>query len=516
MVIKEINRGGALILLISAAIISYLITVPGQFPYLGIALSLGLLSTLVYFFKNQKTKFATTLYIFSLLFSFFIFFRANGFLVFLNICAVLLSGSLMALSGRKDDEFGVFNFLLSPLNLFSHALKTKSTYVVDFTLPVNKLQKNQGKIGEVVKSLGLSLVILIIIVPLLASANPFFNNLVNNTLAFLDLTNLLKGIDAITVIRLIFFLVLAFLIPHIVTYANEPGNKFLKLGNVISSFSLLLPKIIVSLIIFIFFITQAQLYFASNETLETLGYTHSQYAREVFGQLSIVSLVILTIIYNDKNRKKASKLLTYILILEGIFLSLVALKSVYDYSFMWGFTYKRLWGFTGVFWSLAMFVYFSYVYSKKLSDSVFIKGAIVISAITLIVVNIVNFDFLIYHYRKSATGSGIDYAYLARLSPDAEAYNLIIDQIDNGQIKAEGYSAIFKIRRLQEKYRNIGYRVINWSEYQQYQKIKDVDTEYYYRLLESQILPPPPIVIQEAATSEIQVQPLEPSLNRVE
>ncbi|MBI2029485.1 DUF4173 domain-containing protein [Candidatus Gottesmanbacteria bacterium] len=513
MVIKEINRGGAFLFLLCAAIISYLIIVPGYFPSLGVSISLGLLSTLVYFFKNQKTKFTAILYIFTLIFSFFIFYRANGFLTFLNTMAVIFLGSLMALSNKNDHKFGFFNFVLSPLNLFFNSLKTTSNYVLDFSLPFKKMRNNQDKLGEIVKSLVLSLVILVIIIPLLASANPFFNNLVNNFLDFFDLTNFFNNLDAIVVLRIIFFLILAILIPRMVTFSNETNDKFLVIGNAISSFNLLLPKILVSITLCIFFITQAQLYFASNETLQTLGYSHSQYAREVFGQLTVVCLIILVVIYNDKNYKKLSKTLTYLLILEGIFLSLIAFKSVFDYSQAWGFTHKRLWGFTGVFWSLAMFSYFSYVYSKKLSDSVFIKGAVIISSITLLAVNIVNFDFLIYHYRKSATGSGIDYAYLARLSPDSEAYNLIIDQIDKGQIKGEGYSAIFKIRRLQEKYKNVDYRIINWSEYKQYQKVKDVDTEHYYRLLESQFLPPPPpIIINEEIkpTIYIQTQPLIP------
>lgn len=106
-----------------------------------------------------------------------------------------------------------------------------------------------------------------------------------------------------------------------------------------------------------------------------------------------------------------------------MFLTFIALKSVYDYSYNWGFTYKRLWGYTGVFWILGVFAFFVYKYFKDLQDTYFVKGVILFSSLVLIGVNIANFDSLIFHYRKSVTHSGIDYLYLSGLSSDAESYD---------------------------------------------------------------------------------------------
>lgn len=231
------------------------------------------------------------------------------------------------------------------------------------------------------------------------------------------------------------------------------------------------------------------IYFATDEILQALGYTHSQYAREVFAQLSVVALVILGLVYNDKSKKQWSKILTYILALEGIFLTFIALKSVYDYSSNWGFTYKRLWGYTGVFWILGVFTFFLYEYLKDLQDTYFVKGVIIFSSLVLIGVNIANFDYLIFHYRKSVTHRGIDYRYLSGLSSDAESYAehlQILENKMNGIDKQsnENYSIVpaawrvlRSIDRLQRKYKHLDLRILNLGEYFQYQQIKSVDTQ---------------------------------------
>lgn len=100
----------------------------------------------------------------------------------------------------------------------------------------------------------------------------------------------------------------------------------------------------------------------------------------------------------------------------------MALKSVNDYSNQWGFTEKRLWGYTGVFWMLFVLTSYSYTYFKQLQDILFVKVVIAITVLTLLAINIANFDYLTYHYRKSTTGQGVDHGYLAYLSADAYSY----------------------------------------------------------------------------------------------
>jgi hypothetical protein len=500
---KSIAKGNIYLLLVAlSGIFSYLIIIANAFPYLGIAISLATLSTIVYFLKKEKTTYHQTLYALTLLLSFCIMYRANGFLTFLNITAVIFLGSLMSLPQIEFTQLGFLHFAFSPLNLFFRALVTKSEYYFNpNTLKNNSLQIKKDTAGEIIKSVLISLVILILIVPLLASANPLFNKLVTDFVRFFNLKKVIEYLllsqdYVLWLARLLVFFILIVFIPRLLTLTNLTTHLHHKLQSTVTKIHLLLPKTVVALILLLFFITQAQLYFASPQTLQLLGYTNSRYANEVFAQLTIVTIIIIALMYNDKNRSHWAKILTYILILEGFFLASIALKSVYDYSAQWGLTYKRLWGYAGVIWITAVLSFFAYKYYKNHSDTRFVKFVILFSALLLIGINCINFDYLIYHYGKSTTQQGTDYFYLASLSPDSRSYKEQIEILaekalqDSNENETNTYTEtqalqrlLYKISDLQYKYKNLDLRAFNLSEYIQYQEIKDINTEKYYNLI---------------------------------
>lgn len=501
--INSLDKGSLWVLLaVVSAFVSYLVIAPPFFPSFGIALSLGLLSTIVMMFKEHKTRFDRVLYSFTIILSFFILFRSNGFITFLNILAILFLGSLLVLSRKEETRYGFLEFFLSPLTLFIKTFTTKSIYALHIdSLWKQHVHVSQEGISEVVKSLVVSGIILAIIIPLLASANPIFGQLVGDIFGIFNIRTLIEWMfnadRIVLVIRSLFFLLLVFFIPRMLTYLNKPMLGFSNTPNTVQAISLLLPKIIVSAVLLVFFITQAQLYFASKDTLLALGYTHSDYAREVFGQLTVVALVILAIIYNDKDKKTLSRYLTYMLVLEGFFLAGIALKSVYDYSVTWGYTHKRLWGYTGVFWITGVFGLFLYTYLGGLKNNFFVRRVILFSALTLAIVNMANFDALIFHYRKSVTHEGMDYLYLSKLSPDSQSYKDQLDltkkiivtgdksTIEHMKARHAREVTIYKIQDLQRKYETLDIRHFNISEYAQYLQIKSVDTKALLEELES-------------------------------
>ena len=101
---------------------------------------------------------------------------------------------------------------------------------------------------------------------------------------------------------------------------------------------------------------------------------------------------------------------------------------------------------------------------------------------------------MIYHYRKSVTHRGVDYLYLSRLSSDSGSYGeqfQILEQsvIDKDKYYPDYYNYSFpgqnllrRIKKLQDKYKNLDLRTFNLSEYLQYQEIKSIDTEKYMSL----------------------------------
>ncbi len=490
----------SILLLGYSALASLLVIVFYSFAYSGVALSLAALASLIYIFKSERSKFSSILYLLILILSFFIFSRTNEFLIFLNIIFMFFLGSVMAMPREfTRNSFGFLHLLITPIFLFFRSIYTKSEYDVDLRQFLEKEAKPKSeKIIELIISVAVSIVLLAIIVPLLASANPVFNKLLTNFPGIIYLREFFKWFFSdnisIWIFRLIFFGFLAFIVPRLLTFIQK-GQEINSLKfNSLKFINLSLPKALSSIVLFIFFLTQLQFYLSTSETLLAMGITHSQYTREVFAQLLVVALIILGLVYNAKERSKISKALTVILVFEGIFLSFIALKSVYDYSFYWGFTHKRLWGFTAAFWIMGVFSFFIFKYLKDITNSFFVKSVIIFSGFVLIAVNILNFDFLIYHYRKSVTHRGVDYLYLSRLSSDSGSYGeqfQILEQsvIDKDKYYPDYYNYSFpgqnllrRIKKLQDKYKNLDLRTFNLSEYLQYQEIKSIDTEKYMSL----------------------------------
>jgi hypothetical protein len=169
----------------------------------------------------------------------------------------------------------------------------------------------------------------------------------------------------------------------------------------------------------------------------------------------------------------------------------MAYKSVYEYSYMWGFTYKRLYGFAVATWILGIFLIYLYTYLKKIEKGIFLISSLAYTGVILILINIINFDYMIYHYRKASTGQGVDLEYLSRLSPDSLSYKDQLSEItkndpevptnfEKEKASSNGlWVLLYKIDRLQEKYKDLDSRGFNLLEYLQNREIKDIDTNEY-------------------------------------
>lgn len=483
-------------LLLVSALLSYLLIIPNYFPYLGIGLFFTTLSSFVLILKKNKSVYLWFLYGLLLLFSTLIFYRSNPFLIFLNTIAVFYLGSFLVLTDKKNQQN--YNFIILPLTIFFQSLREKNKFKYPIT---NIAQSNLKKLSNRIISTTITVLIMLIIIPLLAYSNPFFNQLVTNFINILHLPKLidffLKESFFIHLARTLLFFSFALFIPRLLTYSTS----FFKQPSIahfsLPTNSLLMSKIVTSFILVIFFITQAQLYFASAEILKISGYSQSQSAREIFAQLSIVSLISFGLIYFDRLKNKWSKSSTYLLIAEAIFLNFIALKSVYDYSFNWGLTHKRLYGFSVVVWIFGLFMLLLYQYLRDLNNFKFIKNLLLWSCFIVLAVNILNFDYLIYHYAKTTTREGIDHRYLSRLSTDAHSYSEHLQQLmiaitasektELKQIQA-AWTLINKIEKLKTKYNNLDIRAINFSEYFEYLRVRNLDLETYKKTLNSKQL----------------------------
>ncbi len=482
--------------LIISVVAPLLIITKSGFAYLGIAVSIAALASMIYFVKSYKSRYITALYISILLLSLFIVLRTNPILIFLNIAASVFLGSILAV---KYKIFTFLNSILLPIQLLFETMKQKPNYEVTSGSKISSRIKQLITSFDHLLSIAITIVLLLIIIPILASANPFFDTLIENVISSLRISRVLDYLlgDNIPlhIARFIFLLILFALLPRLYSLVNN-NESVSEISFPFSKLRLLLPKITVAFVIAVFFFTQIQLYTASSELLQQMGYTNSQLTREVFGQLAVVSVIIFFLVYNDEARKKRDRILSYLLLIEGLFLSGMAFKSVFDYSSLFGFTLKRLYGFAAVLWITAVYISFAYVYFKNLEKSMFVRGVILWTATLLIGINIANFDYLIAHVRPAHVGNGPDYQYIAfNTSTDAHAYEMIVDNLykkNKHTLSEYNYPLtfiIYRIKYLQEKYEGgFDIRTFNVSEYQEYLRIKDINVYEIEDELQKQLL----------------------------
>jgi len=449
------------------------VTFTGHFPYLGVGIVLILLNLLVFFTKGNRTKLDTLLVTLGLILSSFVFLRSAEFITFINILAVFILGAILALPTKLQQNLGFIDIFMAPVMAVYESLSRNNPYKPG---KLNYKNKARGRFYEIAFSILVSVILILLIVPLLASVNPIFKSLVEDLIPNLTWFEEIRFGEWL--IRIIFSILFYIFLPRLIARANSLAEAKENLPE-LKNLSLIIPKIAVTIVLMIFFVTQIQFYMASETFLTEMGYTLSKHAREVFGQLTIVAGIVLALVYNDKKRGSAHKMLTLILLIQGVFLALMALSSVYAYSSAWGFTHKRLWGYTGVFYVLGVIGLFVYKYFVNLKDSDFVKQILVFSAVALIWVNVANFDYLIFNYKKAATEQGIDYAYLVRLSADCQCFDELLIQINSENILKDPdnnypnlnyslYEIEHKVDRLNTKYSNLDIRTFNISEYRQF------------------------------------------------
>jgi len=474
----------ALILLASAIFTVFSITFE-FFPHLGLSISFIFFATLAFNIKKEKTSLTKIFFVITLILSAFLSIRSEGFITFLNIVSIFYFASLLSLT-KNDKPENAFSLIFAPFVLFIKSLQTTNVYSLELNNSVAKEKRKENVINTVAVTLT-TITVLAVILPLLSSANPFFEKFLSGIVDLVGLDNF-KITDNLFewMFRFAFFLLLSYFIPKVATFINKKEST----KNLVpEGINILIPKIAVAIVLTIFFITQFQLYFSSSETLEAIGYTYSNYTNEVFAQLSAVAAIVLVLLYGEKENKKLNRKMALVLAIQGIFLTFMAYKSVYEYSAAWGFTYKRLYGFALASWILGIFTIYLYTFLKNIEKYIFLTTSLVYTGIILVLINVFNFDYIIYHFRRASTGQGVDYEYLSRLSSDSLSYKSLLFEITKKSSESIGdvektqaanfglWTLIYKIERLQEKYEDPDFRGFNLLEYLQYKEIKDVNTE---------------------------------------
>ncbi len=488
------NKGKSLIIILFNIFAVFSIITSDGFPYLGFCLASIIFASLILFFKNTKIFFDYTLFLSIILLSLFLILRSNELLTFFNVTLLIYLNSIFTWPKEEKERLTFLKVLIAPLYTFIKAVQTTNTFKLSVKNPFKGKVLSDKKFNKYVISTWITIFVLFIIIPLLSSANPLFKDYIENIFSIIKLEGLwdvifTKNWFPVLVTRIIIFTILTAWIPYILSYStSEKSSSDDGFQQINFSKYLQLPKVVVITILILFFIAQLQVYFPTNPNLKDL----SDNINEIFGQLSVVALIIFILIYNDNNKTFSRKLTTIILILEGLFLTLMAFKSDLDYTSTTGFTLQRLYGFAVIFWISGLFLLYVTKLTFKFKIALYIKTVIVLSILTFLIINVSNFDHIIYHQEKFENPEDLEHEFLSKLSTDAQSFHLQLPILQNeiqeyclndeDSLPYELEDAIVNLNNnlyaLETKYRNISWQTFNLSEYKEFMRLEIENIKY--------------------------------------
>lgn len=378
---------------------------------------------------------------------------------------LLLGISIMALSLTyfffSNPIFTVLNFFMIPILLVAHTLLLTSNnrhkwfetlFLVDllhgtfyrpfrnFLKPFSMITKkakssaNLSKYsvaGKILVGLIVTIPLLIIIVPLLASADDIFRYYIE------QIPNLFKGIrtDRLIAQFFIIFVITCLLFSYVsslFTPKTESKDKIFDLKT-LSAGTFLDPITVATLLILIdalyvvFIAIQFSYLFGSLSGGLPDNFTYAQYARKGFFELVIVTLINLVILLGNINFVKTSgrkidkivKILTTTLVVSTLIMLLSAHLRMSLYEEAYGFTYLRI--LTHAFMGYLL-VLFSLSLAKVWRPSVpLLKSFLLLSIVAYTLLNYINIDKIIVknNIERFNQGAPIDISYLTTLSYDA-------------------------------------------------------------------------------------------------
>ncbi|MBI4065528.1 DUF4173 domain-containing protein [Candidatus Gottesmanbacteria bacterium] len=486
------------------------------FPIFAIACIFWSLSMLVLLGKEKRSRLDYFYFFSTSVLSFFLIYRANILLSFINIWTIIYVGGLWM--SQDSTVLSLVGTILAPVMAFVRVLAVPfSPGHTVFPIQKEHTTKDHEKSYTWLISVFAAAAVVIVITPFLVSANPLFARFIDWLLKTINILRYLPKIDnefiAVNSFRVVLFIIFAAMLPRVFLLGSvnndEKENSDEHQG--VLPFSLVLAKAAAACILIVFFVTQAALYFSSPATLIAMGLTQSQYAREVFGQLIIVATIILFLLYADRQKNTRSRMLTWVLIFQVLFLIVMAVKSDVDYTLLHGFTEKRLWGYALTIWLIGVFILYAKAYLRDLKYARILFPTVVMSVCLLITIHVINFDMLIANVLPPTVNNQIDERYISEHSRDSGSRRrltlALYNDLANSQVKGvtpadlgeKGWALwqhLDVISYLKNKYgqKRFPYWAFHIAEYMEYLSIKDLNDEQMRSFIESHnLLPAQPV-----------------------
>jgi len=262
-----------------------------------------------------------------------------------------------------------------------------------------------------------------IIVPLLASADQVFGDLISNIsrlLRNINIYNIIFRIFAVIFISSVFFSYIFSFTVNKADKSNNVTNDRISASKVWEPVITITVLTVVNLIYIIFIFIQFKYLFAR---VIPEGFSYSGYARKGFFELVAVTLINLAILIFDINLVKSTdsmlnkvvKVLQSLLIVCTSIMLVSAFYRMVLYEMEYGYTYLRI--FTQAF-MLFIFALLIATMIKVWNQQVrLLKAYIIIALISYTLINYANVDVMIA--KANINAGKIDVDYLVQLSNDA-------------------------------------------------------------------------------------------------
>ncbi len=376
----------------------------------GVALILGILLT---FPKSQRGVLVWFLGVTGIIACLLFGGRANAFVQVVNVATALICvGTLVLLRGLGKVQWHGLWFL-----------KMKAGFLARFLhhpLSLGSLKSKEATKGNmivsVIKTVVITLVVLIFFASLLSSADPVFDNLIA------EVREQMLGRGFFTaLIALVLFALLTVSVPG---KWQEQVPKLKILGFM----EMFVPALSLALLFGLFLFVQARYLFGSHADFQALDITYADYVRKGFLELLVASFVGSILCYalilkqhalSEARKVLQLKLVNGVLVIELVLLLASAAKRDWMYVEMYGLTRVRLIGALFLLWLFAVILLIFFLNTlKSMKERGLLGGIAISSAVVVLLLNALNIDLMIALSRPPR-GERPDVVYMSRLSTDA-------------------------------------------------------------------------------------------------
>lgn len=431
-----------------------------KLPGISVVLfAVTLMGTVLLFGRYQKLQLGNTWWLVVLI-TFFALMpsvRANEFLIFLNLCAILgllllwahqLAGT-QALLLRLQDY--VILVTLVPLRMLSRAVST-----VTLITQIQSNEKHRDVWLRVLKGVLMAVPILIIFGALFSQADLAFSQFIKG---FVDITISERTIQYFVLLLFALVASLSFLsyifFPRRVEAAvADTSSKAVAQPGKGIEVMVFLGLIAALFLLFIGF--QITYLFGGEVNIVGAGFTYAEYARRGFWELLAVTLLsLLVLLASEKYARvevKSDKrflIPALILIAEVGVIIVSALKRLSLYVDAYGMTTQRLYVAGFILLLLVLFILLAIKFIQVKREQFFAFGTLLSLAAFLIAIDLVNPDAFVARFNTEQykqTGK-LDVSYLGMLSADATPWKIEVYKEASGENKEI-------LRELLEKQKN--------------------------------------------------------------